>query len=118
MNFETRSFIDRMNMLLVHGSGPQNDAERKLLAEFEALKYFLNETNLSGTDICTGLNETRNLKRSLNISFHMHFKKLHDSFKCVRDYYRQSIPEIDTIYVNSLSSVMCLVEVFTQSVSQ
>jgi nucleoside-specific outer membrane channel protein Tsx len=50
----------------------------------------------------------------MHIAFHQQFKKLHDSFKVIREYYTQIVPEIDaSIYVNSISSVMELVDLYS-----
>lgn len=123
MNLQTLAFIANMDSLFTGHREPLIDFEIQALANFESLNTLLQETysdkNIAASwensdDSVEGTTERQSLCKTLNVSFHQQFKKLHDSFKVVREYYTQIVPDIDTsIYVNSLSSVMSLVDMYS-----
>ena len=122
MNLQTLSYIALMDGLFTKNRTPQIHAEHQLLADFEAVESLLHETFSDeyiaslwrrSDESIEGTITRKDLGKSLDISFHRYFKKLHSAFKNVREYYVQIIPEIDYIYVNSLPSVMALVESYS-----
>lgn len=119
MNLQTLSFVAHMESLFTNHREPLNDLETQLLADYESIKASIHET-YSDEYIATALErsdgsleERKELAKSLDISFHRHFKRLHDSFRGVREYYTEISPDIDAIFVNSVSSVMSLVDLYS-----
>lgn len=122
-NLQTMAFIANMDSLYTGHREPLIDIEIQALDNFHSLKTLLQETYSDEviaeawvrSDACMdGTNERKSLCKAMDVSFHQHFKKLHDSFKLVREYYTQIVPEIDaSIYVNSISSVMDLIDLYT-----
>jgi hypothetical protein len=120
-NLQTLAFIANLDSLFTGHREPLIDIEIQALEDFDSVKTVLEETfsdeviaaAWEKSDDCN-TNERKTLCKAMDISFHQKFKKLHDSFKVVREYYTQIVPEIDAgIYVNSLSSVMSLVDLYS-----
>jgi len=121
MNLQTMAFIANMDSLFTGHREPLIDIEIQVLDDFHSVKTVLEETfsdeyiaaAWEKSDDCY-TNERKNLCKTMHIAFHQQFKKLHDSFKVIREYYTQIVPEIDaSIYVNSISSVMELVDLYS-----
>jgi len=123
MNLQTLAFIANMDSLFTNHREPLIDVESQILADYQSVKSLLEQTYSdekiaevwkTSRDSVEGMTERKNLVKSIDFSFHQQFKKMHDSFKVVREYYTKIVPEIDpAIYVNSLSSVMSLVDLYS-----
>jgi hypothetical protein len=116
-NLQTMAFIANMDSLFTGHREPLIDIEIQALDTFHSLEALLQKTYSDEyiAEACMdGMNERKNLCKVMDVSFHQQFKKLHDTFKVVREYYTQIVPEIDAgIYVNSISSVMDLVDLYS-----
>ena len=118
MNLQTMAFIANMDSLFTGHREPLIDIEIQALDDFHSVKTVLEETfsdeYIAATCMDDYTNKRKSLCKAMNVSFHLQFKKLHDSFKVIREYYTQIVPEIDaSIYVNSISSVMDLVDLYS-----
>lgn len=112
-NLQTLSYIAFIDSLLRRQRIPQSHAEQELLDVFDAVRDFLEKTTFvleTNLDLTT----RKMMNKSFDISFHRKYKNLHEIFKFVRDYYIQISPDICNIYVNSVSSVMELVELYSE----
>lgn len=122
-NLQTLAFIANLDSLFTGHREPLIDLEIQALEDFDSVKTVLEETFSDeviaaawekSDDCMESTDERKKLCKAMDISFHQQFKKLHDSFKVVREYYTQIVPDIDAgIYVNSLSSVMSLVDLYS-----
>ena len=109
-----------MDSLLKKQRNHHIHSEIQLLEDYNKIKNLIHSTFRvewiaeHWQDIPASSEDRKNLKKTLDITFHKYFRNLHNSFKTVRDFYRQLSPDIDYIYVNAVPSVMDLVELYSQ----
>ena len=122
MNLQTLAFIANIDSLFTYHREPFNDLEKQLLLEFDSVKSLLQETYSEdfitaawerSDDSFEATIERKKMMKTMDILFHRMFKRLHDSFKCVREYYIEIIPDIEAIFVNSSASVISLIELYS-----
>ena len=122
-SLQTLAFIRTIDNLFKGGRSPDTDDENELLIDFKDTRELLNHTFrishiiLLWNDDDKGIgNVTRrkNLIKTLELSFHMHFKKLNDTFKKVRNSYLRIAPGIEKLFVFSIPSADDLVVLYSQ----
>jgi hypothetical protein len=118
MNLQTLAFISLMDSLFKKQRNHHIHSEIQLLADYTEVSNLLYRTFRVEwiaeywKDV-TSLEDRNNLRKTLDITFHTYYRNLHNSFKIVRDFYRQLSPDIETIYVNAVPSVADLVEMYS-----
>ena len=120
-NLQTMAFITLIDSLFIKQRSNSLldsillDSEIQLLTDYIEISHLINNYTyewISDVDV----SERNNQKKSLDVSFHKAYQKLHNSFKVVRDSYMQFCPGIENLYVNAVPSVANLIDLYSQRV--
>lgn len=119
-NLQTLAFISLMDSLFNKQRNHHINSEIRLLEDYNELRNLLHVTfriewiavhwqEVTSSSIV----DRRNMRTTLDLTFHKYYRNLHNSFKIVRDFYRELSPDIENIYVNVVPSVKDLVELYS-----
>ena len=112
-NLQTLAFIQTIDNLFKEVRSPDTEEETALFLDYTRTRDLLNHTFkishiilLWNKDEISKENRTRRKKliKTLELTFHMYFRKMNDSFTKVRNSYLPLAPGIETLYVFSIPS--------------
>ena len=129
-NLQTLAYIQTIENLFANGRSSETEEEKTLLSDFIATQVLLTHTfgmsylvllwNVDTSAAAAARREElvirrRTLIRSLDVSFHRHYKKLCESFKKARDVFLPIAPGIEKrLCACTVPSIQALVDAYNQ----
>ena len=114
-SLQTLAYIQVIENLLTNVRYPESEEENTLLSDFIATQVLLTHSfgmqslaSLWNVDVNNRVTRRRTLIKSLDVSFHRHYKQLCESFKKARNVFLPMVPEMCAFSVPSIQNLVYL----------